>query len=375
MEVTPFLSLLVFLMFFKHICSMKRLLTVLTLTLATLQAYALPDTPYDSGTLITYHTALTRSQRDIVDMIYASLSEHIYDITFPSPVAARDLDAAVENILTDYPELFYVGDEYIYQWRGDRDDRITAVSFTPAMDRENAEHYYALMAGDINAAIASLGQAGSLEYETAFHDALIEMVSYSVEDDSDYTPYGAILYGKAACEGYAEAFTLMMRLTGIPCSVVGGTGYSDGEQEPHAWNIVCIDGVYTLVDVTWDDLDIPGCPSYIYFNITDRMMARDHDNDPLYDRHPAASSLDFNPHRLLGLEAGKHTDLEDLAWEMISLVLEGEPVSVRFNDRSTFRRFEKNFDGYMQSYADHFERDVNLSRMPDPVQLACTLLP
>ena len=105
------------------------------------------------------------------------------------------------------------------------------------------------------------------------------------------------------------------------------------------------------------------------------MMARDHDNDPLYDRHPAASSLDFNPHRLLGLEAGKHTDLEKLAWEMISLVLEGEPVSVRFNDRSTFRRFEKNFDGYMQSYADHFERDVNLSRMPDPVQLACTLLP
>ena len=67
--------------------------------------------------------------------------------------------------------------------------------------------------------------------------------------------------------------------------------------------------------------------------------------------------------------------VENLAWEMISLVLEGEPVSVRFNDRSTFRRFEKNFDGYMQSYADHFERDVNLSRMPDPVQLACTLLP
>jgi transglutaminase/protease-like cytokinesis protein 3 len=63
---------------------------------------------------------------------------------------------------------------------------------------------------------------------------------------------------KALCGGYSRLFVEMCQAAGIDVYYV--TGYSRGssfhENEPqffedHAWNVVKIDGIYRLLDVTW----------------------------------------------------------------------------------------------------------------------------
>ena len=53
-------------------------------------------------------------------------------------------------------------------------------------------------------------------------------------------------------------------------------GYTDDKSESHAWNIVELDGVFTLVDVTWDDPVTNGRVSeqttHRYFNVTGDFM-------------------------------------------------------------------------------------------------------
>ncbi len=68
------------------------------------------------------------------------------------------------------------------------------------------------------------------------------------------TPYGALINGKAVCEGYARAFKLLMDTQGIPCVEVVGYVYDEfNNLEPHAWNYVSLDGKWYLVDCTYND--------------------------------------------------------------------------------------------------------------------------
>ncbi len=65
------------------------------------------------------------------------------------------------------------------------------------------------------------------------------------------TAYAALIQGQAVCQGYAAAVYRLLREAGIPVRIVTGTA---GEREEfHAWNLVCIDGLYYNLDVTWDD--------------------------------------------------------------------------------------------------------------------------
>ena len=63
------------------------------------------------------------------------------------------------------------------------------------------------------------------------------------------------LDGKAVCEGYARAMQYLLQKCGIECAeTVGYIRKESGEKgEPHAWNILKIDGDYYHLDTTWDD--------------------------------------------------------------------------------------------------------------------------
>ena len=71
-------------------------------------------------------------------------------------------------------------------------------------------------------------------------------VSYDTSMASDlvYTPYAAMVKGKAVCQGYALLFYRMCLEEGIDCRLVYSTD--------HGWNLVDIDGLYYYADTTWD---------------------------------------------------------------------------------------------------------------------------
>lgn len=120
------------------------------------------------------------------------------------------------------------------------------------------------------------------------HDYLVLTTEFDIENlknnsisDSSYSAKGALINHLAVCQGYAEAFKLIMTELNIGCHII--TGKADNEL--HAWNIVQIDNEWYQVDVTWDDPvpdEITGEKSeliYNYFLITDEVMYQTHTPD------------------------------------------------------------------------------------------------
>ena len=113
----------------------------------------------------------------------------------------------------------------------------------------------------------------------AVHDYLIKNTVYDQEcwlhGQEPYTAEGLLKNKTAVCEGYAKAFLAFMYVIDIPCKMV--VGYA-GNNIPHGWNVVKVDGKWYQIDVTWDDPvpDKKGRVSYTYFLLTDQEMAKNH---------------------------------------------------------------------------------------------------
>lgn len=86
------------------------------------------------------------------------------------------------------------------------------------------------------------------------HDYLIDNITYesNYTEDNEFTrschsAYGALINGRAVCDGYSEAFELIMDQLGIDCMVVSSSAMN------HAWNLVKVDGKWYHIDLTHDD--------------------------------------------------------------------------------------------------------------------------
>ena len=119
------------------------------------------------------------------------------------------------------------------------------------------------------------------ELELAVHDWMVDYMSYDtatlenyggVPDPDNDNPYGALINGNGICEGYTRSFQLLMDLAGIECISVYGNSDNGVEYGEHAWNQVCFDGDWYIVDVTWDDPlsrgVLPEKYHHRYFNVT-----------------------------------------------------------------------------------------------------------
>lgn len=114
--------------------------------------------------------------------------------------------------------------------------------------------------------------SGMSEYEKvdAVNTYLCDKVKYA--DVTPYAPethmaYGALRDGVAVCDGYSCAATLLLREYGVECELIVGTCIDGGG---HAWNMVCLDGEWYHMDITWND----GCGKRDkYLLVTDEFMS------------------------------------------------------------------------------------------------------
>ncbi len=113
-----------------------------------------------------------------------------------------------------------------------------------------------------------------LELEIWLHDWICKKVRYD-SPDMDVTTFefmrlrelscvGAMLDGKANCQGYTDAFYLLGNLAGFDVErVMGDAGGG------HIWNTITLDGQQYIVDVTFDDINEDNYSgwTYTYFNV------------------------------------------------------------------------------------------------------------
>lgn len=178
----------------------------------------------------------------------------------------------------DYPEYFWLKNGgYTYSYTGQNIITIFTPGYYVFSNLTTAKNQY-------NTKVQSLtsGLTGS-DYDKAktLHDRLIQAVTYT-SSPNDQNPYGALVEGKAVCNGYARAYQHLLQTAGIPAWYVRGssTNPTTGNPEDHAWNLVKLDGQWYYTDITWDDQG--SYTFYAYFNITSQQLLTDHVIDSSY---------------------------------------------------------------------------------------------
>ncbi len=140
----------------------------------------------------------------------------------------------------------------------------------------------------------SYAKDANSEYEKALilHDALVNDITY-IETENAHNSYGALVEGTAVCEGYTEAYQVLLEEVGIMSYKVSGLG-GGGR---HAWNLVRLDGKFYYTDVTWDDIILGGIDElekpafYAYFNVPEKYLY-DHVADDEHGILPECTDTD-----------------------------------------------------------------------------------
>lgn len=76
-----------------------------------------------------------------------------------------------------------------------------------------------------------------------------------------HTAYNGLFAGKCVCSGYTQLLYAFYSKLGVDCRIISGSAGGG----PHAWNIVCLDGLYYFVDATWDAELAQSGQEYAYF--------------------------------------------------------------------------------------------------------------
>ena len=154
------------------------------------------------------------------------------------------------------------------------------------------------------------------EKEVYIHDYLADTVTYThdthIDDMAEQSSFGALVEGKAVCEGIAKATCILLNRLGLDCGCV--------VNKTHMWNIVNLEGEYYNLDVTWDLRQQYKTRDYL--NVDDRTILSTH----ICDYGPQCCGQKYNWYRYNGLHL---TSLDEIYTKVREFVESGQ-ISMGF---------------------------------------------
>lgn len=221
-----------------------------------------------------------------VDTVYAP------NITTTGSLSDYQITQAVEAYKNDHPETFWLKGSSLFVPYGDT----TSVKLDYTVQNDKLIAAKKKFDTAVASVLKNLPSGNDFEREEYINNYIIDNCKYDDAaaqteniEGNENDAYGALVDGKAVCEGYARAFQLLCNKANIDCVLLSGTADSDN----HAWNGVKIGGDWYQIDVTWDDVDDFIYDSHEYFNLTDSLMYEDHTLSPKYSEIDAESFLNL----------------------------------------------------------------------------------
>ena len=280
----------------KRLALIAMAIVVFALTLPTISVFA-ADADMNYG-----RTKLNADQQYVYDAIVNGCKDAKADIKIKLTGKNIDFNNDLGKILTmvysDTPECFW----YSGGWSASYDGTTLTISLPYTMTGatlNSAKSAYHKKVSEL-----TRGLDGKSDYEKSkiLHDRLIDTVTYTTTAN-DQNAYGALVEGRAVCNGYARAYQHLMKEVGIPTWYVRGVSFNPttGVKIGHTWNLVKLDGRWYYTDVTWNDQ--VESTFYEYLNITTQKMREDHELDSDYaSLVPQATSTNANYYKIEGRE-------------------------------------------------------------------------
>ena len=294
---------------------------MLLFTAPTLLAQQEPDTPYPAETVLSSRT-ITPAEQNLRSFLYPKYLAQEAEITLPAGTSYDLLSQTIQGMRDDYPELFHIESNVIVYLRNQPD---IAQSLEPVY-KCSVDESAALRKAMLETAQSWVDENPD---PLALYERLVQYTAYTPENEWHHTAIGALLYGEATCEGYAQALSLLYRLAGIPCGLVTGDAVSNsGEIGAHAWNVTN----FGFLDATWTSVR-DGHVFHSGYAMTEAEMRTDHTPRDRFT-FPDMSGVP-NYYQSRGLFVS--TD-EELAMHLLHLV-DGEAVEIQFSP-DLYARYE-----------------------------------
>lgn len=277
------------------------------------------------------------------DLLYAAACQREKRVWLPEGVAYQDADAAADALICDCPELCALENRYAVGYYQDEPDVAIYVTLYYGLPQE-AQDTLLREASALSAELSDTDWARAAQLE----EFLCQRAVYDADAPGRDSAYGALVDGRAACEGYARAMMLLARLAGIPCGLVTGEADAGGTAQLHAWNIMLLDGVYVQADPTWDDLPGHGATHW-YFGLSDAQMAADH---RWQEALPVCGDARANWHARTGqlMPADKAAAQAIFREAMLALVRGGTAANLRFEDAAMYANFVEDASVWLDEY-------------------------
>ena len=187
---------------------------------------------------------------------------------------AAEMKRVFDLVCMNHPEFFWLAKNYTYTTRS----TYTTMNYYAVSEYADGEvrndDKNSLDTHVANCIRLLAGERDEYSMIKVVHDYICDTTKYAYDENggplrNSYTPtpVGALVKKSAICEGYSEAFQLILRECGIKCAnVLGMSEGTPGKPELHQWNAVLLDGKWYLVDTTWDAAN-DGETIYTYFLI------------------------------------------------------------------------------------------------------------
>lgn len=209
---------------------------------------------------------LEPAQKHIYDAIVENVGKLSFTINFPNNLFAYAdytssfFAATMKALCADRPDVFYYAGYSVNGgtlYSGNK--YLKTISYvvqtydSSYYTSSNLPGYYSALMAAVPTVPVNL--SNRYNFIKSVHDYLAENVYYPDIKSSDYKmsahdAYGALVEGRAVCQGYSDAIKILCDYYNIPCVCISGTTNGGG----HMWNAVQMDdGKWYFIDCTWDD--------------------------------------------------------------------------------------------------------------------------
>lgn len=245
-------------------------------------------------------TEINSDTEEISDLIKNELLNFNHIIHFSRKVDEKIISDICDSLTVENPELYWITGYSLTS-----DGYSTEIEFNIINDFavEKIKEQSAAVEKNISEIISHINPSwNDFEKIKYIHDYIIENTVYDNEGAERIlsnetgclcsSAYGCLIEGRAVCQGYADAFKMIMDRMKIECGVISGIT----ERGKHAWNYVKADGEYYWIDLTWDDSVTEtgeNTVRYDYFLLNDEnfMKNRVADNP---EKQPVCNSMKLN---------------------------------------------------------------------------------
>jgi hypothetical protein len=245
--------------------------------------------------------------------IYESINKKVrsYGDAVKLPFAhANEIHMAFEALLLDNPEIFYMD---AYQCSKDLNKQ--TIMLKPEYKyptREMRQHQETIESS--LTFIEAVKHKSDYEKVLYVHDIISENVRYDhTFSDTSSSVLGVARNRAAVCEGIAKYVKLALDCLSVKSVVVVGhainPAFDQSAAEPHAWNMVEINGGWYHLDVTFDLTLKHKSNRYDYFLVKDEDIKIDHSTA---NKLPPTAIKPMDYYYTKGLAVAKSFDLEQL---------------------------------------------------------------